>query len=131
MDDDDFLATFERAGFGAHEFRHREHLRMACLYVQRYGAEAAVAKACDGIRHLAAAHGHTTLYHDTLTRAWVRVVALAMARSGARSFDELISTHPALLDRDLLLHHWSRDLLFSPGARSTWTEPDLAPLPAL
>lgn len=130
LPDDEFLATFERGGFSAAEFRHRAHLRMAYLYVHRHGAGAAADRAAAGIRRLAAAHGHTALYHDTLTRTWVQVVALAMSRTRASSFDELTAAHPTLLDKNLLLGHWSHALLFSPGARARWVDPDLLPIPA-
>lgn len=129
LSDDVFLATFERAGFAAADFGHRAHLRMAYLYVTRLGAAAAEVRAAEGIRHLAAAHGHTALYHETLTLAWVRVVALAVARSGASSFAGLLAAHPQLLDNHLLDAHWSREVLFSSRARAEWVPPDLAPIP--
>lgn len=129
LDDDEFLARFEAGAFSAAEFRHRAHLRMAYLYGRRHGVDAAVERATAGIRHLAAAHGHTALYHDTLTRAWVQVVALCMARTGAAGFDELIAAHPALLDKHLLLGHYSRGVLFGADARAHWVEPDLLPIP--
>jgi hypothetical protein len=131
MTDDEFLATFERAGFGAHEFRHRDHLRMAYLYVQRLGAATAEERVCAGVLHLATAHGHIAKYNDTLSRAWVRVVALAMAATHGASFEELLAAHPHLLDKHLLLAHWSRTVLFGPGARAGWVAPDRLPIPAV
>jgi len=130
LSDEEFLATFERGAFSAAEFRHRAHLRMAHLYLRRHDVDTAAERAADGIRHLAAAHGHTTLYHDTLTRAWVRAVALAMSRTRAETFDELIAAHPALLDKHLLLAHYSHEVLFSAAARARWVAPDLLPIPA-
>ena len=32
-------------------------------------------------------------------------------------------------DKGWLLRHWSQALLFSTAARSSWVDPDLAPLP--
>ena len=131
LPDDEFLAGFERADFAAHEFPHRAHLRMAYLYVRRLGATAAADRVAAGILHLAATHGHRAKYNETLSRAWVQVVALAMERTEAESFDALLAAHPALLDKHLLLAHYSRSVLFGPQARERWVAPDLVPIPAV
>ena len=68
-------------------------------------------------------------YHDTLTTAWARVVAHARRRDRDLGFDAFLAAHPRLLERDLLLAHYSRERLFSPAARAAFLEPDLVPLP--
>jgi hypothetical protein len=127
--DDEFLEAFESASVPAGRFPHEAHLRMAWLSVTRLGADAALERVTTGIRRLAAAHGHAPRYHDTLTRAWVCVVAHAEASAGHAAFDQLLATHPELLDRQLLLRHYSRERLFSPQARSRWLAPDLLGIP--
>jgi hypothetical protein len=117
-----------RGGFG-----HREHLELAWACLDRYrevdAAHEAVAAA---VRHLARRHGMPHRYHETLTRAWVVVVALHRAIAAGDSFDAFIAVHPRLLERDLLSRHYSEPLLWSDAARAQWTEPDLRafPLPA-
>ncbi len=129
LDDDAFLATFERGEFGGDAFPHTAHLRMAWLYVTRLGAEAAIDRAAGGIRNLAKANGKPNLYHDTLTRAWVYLVADAITRTPSAGFDEFLAHNPRLLDKRLLLEYYSPDLLSSALARATWIAPDLAPIP--
>jgi hypothetical protein len=129
MADDAFLSTFERGDFAGSEFPHRAHLRMAWLYVTRLGTEAAIGSASSGIRNLAARNGLTTLYHDTITRAWVYIVAAATAHSASESFNGFLEEHPRLLDKHLLLEHYSRDTLTSPRARAAWVAPDVSPIP--
>ena len=131
MTDEEFLAAFEQAGFTAVEFPHRAHLRTAHLYLRQLGPAGAADRMAAGIRHLATSHGHADRYHETLTRAWVDVVALAMARTRAETFDELLTRHPSLLDKHLLLAHYSRTVLFGPQARAEWVAPDLAPIPTV
>ena len=46
------------------------------------------------IRHIAALHGAPDKYHDTLTIAWVHLVAVHLSRSDARSFGEFIAENP-------------------------------------
>ena len=72
MTDETFLARFEAASL--HRFDHRDHLRVAFAYARRGGIEHAVARAREGLRHFAAAHGEPGRYHETLTTAWARVV---------------------------------------------------------
>jgi flavin reductase len=129
LDDHEFIATFERGGFGGDDFPHKAHIRMAWLYVTRLGPEAAIDRAAGGIRELAKANGQPTLYHDTLTRAWVYLVADAVTRSPSDSFEEFLARNPRLLDTRLLLEYYSPDVLSSAQARATWIAPDLAPIP--
>jgi flavin reductase (DIM6/NTAB) family NADH-FMN oxidoreductase RutF len=129
LDDDEFIATFERGGFGGGDFPHKAHIRMAWMYVTRVGPEAAIDRAAGGIRALAKANGQPTLYHDTLTRAWVYLVADAVTKSPSANFEEFLARNPQLLDKRLLLAYYSPDVLSSAQARATWIAPDLAPIP--
>ena len=115
-----------RGGFG-----HREHIELAWTYLVRYGVDDAPDVAGSALRHLAAVHGEADRYHETLTRAWVHLVAVHWTRCDAGSFEEFIEGNAELLDRGLLGHHFSRELMGSPTARATWVEPDLRALPAL
>jgi hypothetical protein len=125
MTDQEFLHAFDSGHLSAYDFHHRDHLRLAWLQVNRLGLEAGAAAVSSGIRRFAEGHGHHRLYHETLTRFWVRIVAHASRDSFAATLDE----HPMLLRKDLPLAHWSRDTLYGDAARAGWVEPDLAPLP--
>lgn len=129
MPDAEFLEVFERGGFPGNAFPHRAHLRMAWLYVMKLGPDAAIPKAADGIRNLAKRSGLPTLYHDTITRAWVYVVAAAIGHSSSNTFTGFIDEHPRLLDKHLLLEHYTKDTLTSPQARAAWVPPDRRPIP--
>ncbi len=127
--DAEFLEVFERGGFPGNAFPHRAHLRMAWLYVTNLGPEQAIPKAAAGIRDLAKHSGLPTLYHDTITRAWVYVVAAAFGHSSSTTFTGFIEEHPRLLDKHLLLEHYTKDTLTSPEARAAWVAPDRRPIP--
>jgi hypothetical protein len=129
MSDEAFLATFQHGEFAGDAFPHRAHLRMAWLYVTALGPEQAVQHAAAGIRNLAQRNGRPALYHDTLTRAWVYVVATAVAHHPSATFAEFIARNPQLLDKQLLLRHYSPDVLSSPRARAAWIAPDLRSIP--
>jgi flavin reductase len=129
LPDDEFITTFECGGFGGDAFPHKAHLRMAWLYVTRLGPEAAVIRAAEGIRNLARANGTPGLYHETLTRAWVYLVAAAVAKSELLSFAELLADNPQLLDKRLVLQHYSAEVLSSSLARAVWVAPDVKEIP--
>jgi hypothetical protein len=126
MTDETFLSRFEAASLPS--FDHRDHLRVAFAYARRGGIEHAVARAREGLRRFAAAHGEPGRYHDTLTTAWARVVG-HHAMQGSDDFDAFLAAHPRLLERDLLSAHYSRARLFSAAARAAFVEPDLLALP--
>ena len=127
MTDDAFLTRFEAASLPC--FGHREHLRVAFAHARRGGVDHAVARAREGLRHFAAAHGEPGRYHDTLTTAWARVVAHHALLAPEDDFDAFLAAHPRLADRDLLSAHYSRQRLFSASARAGFVDPDLLALP--
>jgi N-formylglutamate deformylase len=76
--DEDFLRAFEDLSFPAELFHHREHLRVAWLYLQSSDASRAAELMAGGIRRFANHQGATQKYHHTLTKAWMRLAASAL-----------------------------------------------------
>lgn len=132
MNDDQFLAAFESATLPPGGFHHADHLRMAWLYLRRDGRERGVDAAAAGLRRFATAKGVPQLYHETLTRFWVRLMGhiVDVSPADGQTFDACLSRHPWLADKSLPYRHYRRETLDSAEARRAWTEPDLAPMPA-
>ena len=129
MCDDAVLQAFEACQLDHAKFHHNDHIRLAWLCVQRYGAHEAEAKLLDGLRQFAQRAGVPQKFMHTTTIAWTRLVATAQAASPAAiNFPEWIQLHPELLDRNLLARYYSPGRLETAEARSGWVEPDLAPL---
>jgi hypothetical protein len=111
-------------------FRHREHIHLAYLAVQRHGADRAADKVSGWIRHIAAYQRAPQKFNATVTRAWTEIVAHHMAAiPPGTDFAAFASRYPALLDKRLLTRHYTARTLASPAARTGWAEPDLAPFP--
>jgi hypothetical protein len=128
--DDEFLRAFFSLSLPNAAFHHRDHLRLTWLVVRRDGAAAAYGLVSAGIRRFAEAHGHADRYHETLTGFWVRMVAHAAVDAlGIEDFNDFVRSYPLLLDPQLPLRHWSREVLFGAAARAAWLEPDLLSLP--
>ncbi|MHB8572579.1 MAG: hypothetical protein ACYDAY_06435 [Candidatus Dormibacteria bacterium] len=129
LNDEEFLTAFEGATLANSDFRHPDHIRMTFLYLQRHGLEAGTARVVEGIKRFADAKGATGLYHDTLTRFWTALIDHVAKATGAADAEEAVRLWPALLERKLAERHWSPELLYGPGARSGWVDPDLRPIP--
>ncbi|GAA0268557.1 hypothetical protein [Cryptosporangium japonicum] len=109
-----FDALLDQVTGGTGRFGHREHVHLTWLAVRAHGVPAATDLIGDGIRRVGGRK-----YHATVTRAWVELVG--------SDFDTFIAGHPALLDRNLLLRHYSPEALAA--GRDHWVAPDKAPLP--
>jgi hypothetical protein len=130
MTDDEFLAAFEAVAFARPEWTHEAHVRMAWAYLSRLPFAEALHKVRTGIQKLNAKIGSPDGYHETITVAFVRVIASRMEGGDYPAFRE---RNPDLLDRTLaaLLHHYTKDRLHSAEARRQFIEPDVRPLPLL
>ena len=77
MDDETFLKRFEAAAIPREDWRHRDHIRAAYLYLRRHPLDEATDRIRANIQKLNAAHQTPeTLergYHETITQAWMRL----------------------------------------------------------
>jgi hypothetical protein len=132
---DNLVEQFVGCSLPKREWTHSAHLAVGLWHVAHHGAEDALVRLRAGIRRLNESHGvansATAGYHETITRAYVRLL------------DEFLATCPAgmvllervrrLLDsalahKDALATFYSREVLMSTVARAGWVEPDRAPL---
>jgi hypothetical protein len=131
-DDENFLRAFEDLSFPADQFRHREHLRVAWLYLKSSDASRAAERMSAGIRRFANHHGATQKYHHTLTQFWMRLVAVALVETPeGRTSEEFLAANPELGDKNIFAKYYSEQLLQTASAREACVEPDLQPLPDL
>jgi hypothetical protein len=128
--DAEFIRAFEACQLPNESFHHRDHVRLAWIYLQRYPELEAREHMAGAIRKFAAHHGKSDKYHETITVAWLRLVANAMARMPPdTSFQQLTTASAELLDKRTIEKFYSSATLASEAARAFWVEPDLQPLP--
>jgi hypothetical protein len=109
-------------------FRHRQHVHLAFLATRRYGTAGAADRISDWLRHLTA-HAPQK-FHTTITRAWTEIVGHHVAADlSVADFEVFAARNPALLDKRLLMRHYTAATLASPQARAEWVEPDLVEFP--
>ena len=134
MDDTTLLRRFEQATLPAAAWNHRAHLRVAWCLLERSGYFVGLARMRAGIRALNRAHQTpetaTRGYHETITKAWFRILHDLRRRTQPELDSErFCRRHEHALERGRLLRHFSPARLASPEARCTFLEPDRVPIP--
>jgi hypothetical protein len=127
MPDDEFLQSFEGCTLPSSAFHHRDHVRVAWLYLQRCPPLEALARFTDGLKRFATANGHPGLYHETITWAYLFLIQERMAE--AETFEAFAARNPDLLawNPSVLDRYYDRETLGSDRARKVFLMPDLMP----
>lgn len=131
-DDSVFLTDVETCKFPVSEFDHRAHLRIAYVYLVENTVEEAVSKIRETLTNLLihARIEPAQKFHETLTEAWIIAVWHFMNKAQeSGSADQFIDQNPEMLDSNIMMTHYSADLLFSEEARAKFVKPNLAPIP--
>ena len=125
LSDKEFLAAFNSCSLPGSAFRHGDHLRLAWIQLHSRPFPEALAAVRAGIRKFAAHNGMPELFHETITTAWVSLLATHQEAT----FEQFIAENEHRLNRELLHRFWTPALLASDAARSAWLAPDRAALP--
>jgi hypothetical protein len=97
MSDDELCAAFDAATLPKEDFHHREHLRVAFVYLVRHG-EAAPPRFCAALSHFAAAKGVPGKYRQELTLDWLARIRREAAKASYADSQEFLARNPGLLD---------------------------------
>lgn len=121
MTDEKLLAALEDASLPDADFRHRDHLRAAYLYLRRDDFAEAVGTMSAALRRFAASRGKAERYHETVTIAFLALINERLASSGdPGSFDAFVARHPEIAERDLLARYYRPETLASENARRSF-----------
>lgn len=118
MNDTDFVQQFESCELSPDLFHHADHIRLARIYLDQYGIDVATARFVEYLKKFAAHIGKSDKYHETITIAWMKLVASTMP-----------GNFSALLDKKYIETFYSPELLATDAARTQFVEPDRAPFP--
>ena len=127
MTDDEFVARFEDCTLPNSAFHHRDHVRLAWLYLRRHPPLEALARFAGGLRRFATANGHPGLYHETITWAFLLLIRERMERGGSgETWEDLAQTNPDLLawKPSALDRYYRPETLGSELARRVFVMPD-------
>ena len=125
-DDASLVARFEDGTLPASEFGHREHVRVAWLYLREAPFEAAASRFCTNLRRFAASLGKADRYHETITWAYLVLVNERLHADGSPpDFAAFARANPDLFDREkgALAGLYDDATLRSPLARRAFVLP--------
>jgi len=133
-EDEQFLVEFEACKLPLERWHHRDHIRVAYLYLRKYPLDEAMIRIRERIKAHNASHNIPEAidrgYHETMTQAWMRLVHLTLCEYGpADTADAFYEQNPQLWQMKTLRLFYTRDLFMSLRAKHEFVEPDLTPLP--
>jgi hypothetical protein len=134
MDDETFLQRFEQCQIAPDDWGHREHIKVAYLYLRHLPLDAAAGRMREGLKALQAAFQVPDAldrgYHETMTHVWMRLVEFTLRQFGpSASADEFYDSHPELWQAKVLRFFYSAERLLSSQAKAAFIEPDILQLP--
>jgi hypothetical protein len=120
------LERFVRGEIDPAQFPHREHLRMAFEMLRRHDFAETVWLFSRALRAVAAKAGKPEAFNQTVTVAFLSLIAERMARGEAQNFADFVQAHPDTLDRGVLARWYRAERLTSDVARRTFVLPESA-----
>lgn len=130
LSDAELFAQFEAGGLpAALGFHHADHVRVGWLYVRHFGMPEALARFANALRRFAMQRGAPGLYHETITWAYLLLIAEREAQKPAGSFADFAAANPELLSwqPSVLARYYRPATLDSALARRQFVLPDKLP----
>jgi hypothetical protein len=130
LDDREFLASFEDLRIPGSEFRHRDHVRLAWIYLSEATLADGAFRFCTHFRRFVRHIGAEPKYHETIT--WFYLVTIhqrIQARPPASCWEEFAGANEDLLDSrmGMLRMRYRAETLLDPLARRIFLLPEISP----
>ena len=121
------IERFEAALVGPGEFSHHAHVRLAWSYLQRYPLLEAATRFSEALRAFTRRVGAEAKYHETITLAFVLLIADRM--HSEESWSEFECNNAALFENGIgaLSAYYSPTVLGDVASRSGFVWPDRRP----
>jgi len=127
MTDQEFLERFESCSLDKEDFHHKDHVRLAWIYLSRFPVLEALSRFSEGLKRFAHSLGKEGLYHETITWSYLLLIRERIARAqDEESWEEFARANSDILDwRESVLKLYYRDeTLKSDLARRVFVLPD-------
>jgi hypothetical protein len=107
-------------------FHHTDHVHVVFAYLNKYPPAEALARFSSGLKQFAALHGKPSLYHETITWAYVCLIRQRMADSATQTWEAFAQANPDLLlwKDGILRRYYREETLASERARGMFLFPD-------
>jgi hypothetical protein len=124
MSDSNELERFMSGCLDPGRFPHREHVRMSFEMLRVYDFPESVLRYSRALQQMTARVGKPEVFNQTITVAFLALVAERMQSGPAADFASFAAAHPDLLDRTLLARWYSPERLASEAARRVFLLPE-------
>lgn len=138
--DEELLAlvrAFETCAISREAWDHSGHIAVALVYATDHGEVDGTERMRNALLHFAKVHNIVPSpgrgYHETLTRFWMRMVAVAATEldDAMPMYERANEAIDRLADKNVAKRYYSPELIASGEARNGFVLPDLAELPAV
>ncbi|MBS1788151.1 MAG: hypothetical protein JST85_10535 [Acidobacteria bacterium] len=127
MTNEELIERFENLTLQPELFHHREHVRLAWVYLDKYPTLTALSRFCEGLKRFAASVGKPDRYHETITWAYLLLIRERMANpKEAKSWETFAEANGDLLtwDPNILKKYYREETLQSDLAKRVFLFPD-------
>ena len=126
MTDEQLVAAFESTELPRDQFTHTNHVRVAWWYLRQASLPEALHRFSTALRRFAEAKGAPGKYHETITVAYMLIIAERLAGGPHWSWNQFAAENPDLLVRSPspLAVFYTSETLISERARHTFVMPD-------
>jgi hypothetical protein len=118
------LDMFLRGEIDNRIFRHADHVRVGFELLDAHDFPAASHKFSTGLKVIAARAGNPGAYHETITLAFLALIAERRATGCFENAEAFVSSKPDLMDKTILNRWYSRERLQSDIARRVFILPE-------
>jgi hypothetical protein len=118
------LERFVRGEIAAAGFAHREHVRMAFEMLRRHDFAETGLHFSRALRTMAQRAGKPQAFHQTVTIAFLSLIAERLEGGGWSEFADFARDNPDLLEKGLLARWYRPERLASEPARRTFLLPE-------
>ena len=117
------LSDFEAGRVDPQHFPHRAHVEVSYELLERHPFPEALLHLARGLRGLATKAGRPEVYHETITAAFLALIAERRLRGRYADWEDFAEKNPDLLEKECLRSWYEPELLQSPVARQTFVLP--------
>lgn len=127
MNDNELARKFENCTLSGKDFNHRNHVRLAWIYLHESKPLDALERFSENLKKFAASLGKANLYHETMTFAYFFLIHERIRRSEEpQTWEEFARLNSDLLTRQngILSKYYQAETLASDFAREVFVLPD-------
>lgn len=121
-----FLERFLAGAIPAADFRHADHLRAGYELLRERDFLGAATAYSGALKAMTARIGKPEIFHQTITLAFLALIAERMEKERAEDFQAFADANPDLMDKAVLARWYRPDKLKTSLARRGFVLPDPA-----